>query len=325
VLRNSTVVVCLVALAVSAGCAARQPADRGLTDSLIKNRNATPKVSIGTPAKAPEESLETYMQKVRHLAASARPAPTDRSPAAEGWDPELKTALAELAKGETASRQRSVGAAYRRLGVTDAAYRHFARAVQVDPADAASHDGLARLWRDWRMPHVGLGDAMRAIFHAPRSAAAYNTLGTIRQALGDRAGARKAYEHALTLEPAAAYALNNLCYVSLLDGQSAAAERSCERALAASPMLAAARNNLGLARALGGKLQAAAETFEHGGNAAAGQYNIGIAHFMRHDYARAAEAFEASDRLEPSTTSAARARQSRTMAEGAHEPKERQP
>ena len=113
--------------------------------------------------------------------------------------------------------------------------------------------------------------------------------------------------------------------MSLLDGESAAAEASCERAVTLSPTLAAARNNLGLARALGGKLAAAAETFDESGGAAAGQFNLGIAHFMRREYREAAEAFEASDQLDPSTTSAARARQSRTMAETATGPKEPQP
>jgi Flp pilus assembly protein TadD len=304
------VVVCLLAV-TAGGCAARQ-SERGIGDVLIKR--GTPKVSMGTPAKAPEESLESYMQKVRHLAATSKSAPRDRATAAESWDPALKAALEDLAAGETADRHRAIAAAYRRLGVTDAAYTHLMRATQIDPTDAASYDALARLWRDWGLPHLALGDASRAVYHAPTSAAAHNTLGTIRQALGDREAARRAYRAALALDPGAAYALNNLCYVSLLDGLGGAARTACENATRHAPGLAAARNNLGLVHALSGNVTAAVKEFETAGDQAAGQYNLGVGYFLRGQYVDAARAFERAYLLRPSATAAAHARQARAMA-----------
>ena len=52
---------------------------------------------------------------------------------------------------------------YRRLGVLDLAHAQFTAAVRADPADAASFDALARIWRDWRFPHLGIEDAYRAV------------------------------------------------------------------------------------------------------------------------------------------------------------------
>ena len=52
-----------------------------------------------------------------------------------------------------------------------------------------------------------MGDAHRAVYYAPQSAAAHNTLGTIMQALGQDEAARSAYELASALDPKAAYAV----------------------------------------------------------------------------------------------------------------------
>ena len=41
-----------------------------------------------------------------------------------------------------------------------------------------------RVWRDWGLPALALGDAHRAIYYAPQSASARNTYGTVMQALG---------------------------------------------------------------------------------------------------------------------------------------------
>ena len=57
----------------------------------------------------------------------------------------------------------------------DAAYRHFNRALALNPRDAAAYEGLARVWRDWGLPQLALGDAHRATFFAPQSASARNT------------------------------------------------------------------------------------------------------------------------------------------------------
>ena len=99
--------------------------------------------------------------------------------------------------------------------------------VALNPRDAEAYEGLARVWRDWGLPHLGVGDAHRATFYAPQSAAMHNTYGTMMQALGRYKDAKAAYELASTLDPSAAYAVNNLCYVSFLDGRIDAAIETC--------------------------------------------------------------------------------------------------
>ena len=79
---------------------------------------------------------------------------------------------------------RSLAERYRERGVLDAAYRNFNRAIALNPRDAAAYEGLARVWRDWGLPALALGDAYRATYYAPQSASARNTYGTVMQALG---------------------------------------------------------------------------------------------------------------------------------------------
>jgi Flp pilus assembly protein TadD len=94
--------------------------------------------------------------------------------------------------------------------------------VAVDPRDAAAHDQLARMWRDWGLAHLGLPDARAAVKHAPRSAAAHNTLGTLLEATGRFRDARRAYERALALDRDATYALTNLTRLPAIEHARAA-------------------------------------------------------------------------------------------------------
>lgn len=162
----------------------------------------------------------------------------------EASDPTLSTALAQLAVVETPEAHRLVGGVYRELGVLDMAYDHFLRASQLDRADAAAYEGLARIWRDWGFPHLGLGDASRAVYYAPASASAHNTLGTVLAALGRNRDARREYERAVHLDPRAAYPLNNLCYLSFREGDVSRALAECRAALAFDPGMKAARETL---------------------------------------------------------------------------------
>jgi tetratricopeptide (TPR) repeat protein len=201
--------------------------------------------SMSDARRIEHESLEHYMARVRVLAekaASSRQRPLVRS--LEADDPVLRKALARLAASSTPAHHRDVATAYRRAGIADLAFDHYTAAVRLDRTDAAAYDGLARIWRDWGWPHLGLVEAHRAVFHDPGSSAAHNTLGTILQALRQPDAARREYELALALDPRAAYALNNLCTLDLAAGRVAAAVAGCERALALDPTLLAARRNL---------------------------------------------------------------------------------
>jgi tetratricopeptide (TPR) repeat protein len=129
----------------------------------------------------------------------------------ESQDKRLAAALVLLTVAPTADQHRAVAEEYRRLGILDTAFDHLTAATELDPRDAAAYDARARIWRDWGFPELGMGDSARAVFYAPRSAAAHNTRGTLLAAAGFEAAARQAFETALALDPDAEFARANLC------------------------------------------------------------------------------------------------------------------
>lgn len=197
-------------------------------------------MEIGKPLTMPRGSGAS-----RRPIADVRPASSaSLLPTVETSDPTLSAALVKLSIAQTPEAHRIVADRYRELGILDMAHDHFLRASQLDRFDAAAYEGLARIWRDWGFPQLGLADASRAVYHAPSSASAHNTLGTVLAALGHDGEARREYERAVQLDPRAAYALNNLCYLSFLKGDAAKALAECEAALAVDPALMAARETL---------------------------------------------------------------------------------
>ena len=287
-----------------------------LAASLVGCAARGPRVAHASPSTAKAEaeqgtdvnSLSEFMAKIRHLSV-ARPAKAEVV-TLESRDRELAAELQLVAVVPTAERYREIAEHYRLRGVLDAAYRHFNRAIALNPRDAEAYEGLARVWRDWGLPHLGVGDAHRATFYAPHSAAAQNTYGTLMQALGRYKEARAAYELASKLDPGAAYALNNLCYVSFLDGRIEAAIDTCRKAITMDPTLAAAKNNLALAYAAAGRPDLARTHFLDAGDPASGLYNTGIVYLAARDYRSALAAFDAASRKRP-TFSLARERASR--------------
>lgn len=252
----------------------------------------------GRIASAPEDSLEVFMGKVRAQSERARPA-TSRAATVEASDPELAAALLLLEAAPTPARHRLVAREYIRLEILDKAHEHLTAAVKQDREDAAAWDGLARIWRDWGMPHLALPDAYRALYYAPDSAVVHNTLGTILQTLGHTADARSHYEMALAIDPSAAYALSNLCSAWLLEGESVRAVDACRGALALQPDLETARNNLALAYATAGDLAAMLGTLDETSDRARARYNTGIVHLARRHFGAALEAFEQARALRP--------------------------
>jgi serine/threonine-protein kinase len=266
------------------------------------------------PARPAPDSLEQYVAKVRNLAARARPA-SNSLPTLEGQDRKLAAALLLAAAAPTAESLRNVGDEYRRVGVLDMAFRYYNRALRADTTDAAAYDGLARIWRDWGLPGLGLGDASRAVYYASSSGVSYNTLGTVMQALGNRRGARAAYEQAHRSDPHASYALTNLCYLSLLEANSDAALGECRRALELDPGSKPAHNNLALIYASQGRLDLARSELFHGSDEASSQFNMVVIYMAASDYVRAATAFQTALVARPSFSAAAlRARQARALA-----------
>jgi tetratricopeptide (TPR) repeat protein len=292
--RGTAALALLICAAGLDGCAARRS-------------------SVALPGVArPAASLEQYISKVRELSGNARP-PARTEPFAqtvEHWDPALASALADLAVTPTAEQHRLVADQYWRLHVLDQAYAHLAAAVRIAPEDAAAHDGLARIWRTWGFPQLGLDDARAAVRAAPESPEAANTMGTLFAAMGHLQQARSWYARALSLDPAAGYALNNICYTAVMLGERDAVE-PCSRAATLEPSTMA-RNNLGLAYAVHGDLVHARASFAAASGEVAADYNMAITHLARGEYRQASDLLSSVLRAQPAFPGAAvRERQAR--------------
>ncbi len=252
---------------------------------------------------------------------SPRPTPAEKPGAtaavatAESSTPGLAQALRDLESAHTAAAHRRVAEAYYRAGILDQAHDQFARAAQLDPADGSAYEGMARIWRDYGTPGLGLGDAHRATYYLPDSPQAHNTLGTLLFALGRLGDARVEFERALRLAPGADYALGNLCYVAVAEGRGDEAVAVCRRAVEADPAWTGARNNLALAYALDGHFDLAEREFMQSGDPASAQYNLGIVLMAARRYREAATALAAAARLKPTLPFVAeRARQASLLA-----------
>ena len=231
----------------------------------------------------------------------------------EALDSQLSGALLQAAILPGATTYRNVGREYRRVGVLDQAHEYFTRAARLDPTDAVSYESLARIWRDWGTPALGLADAYRAVHYAPDSPSAANTLGTLLQALGYVNDAKTWYTRALTLDPHAWYALNNLCYALIMTRELSI--DTCKAAVAAAPEEKSARNNLALAHAAAGDLEQARTWFRRAGDTAEAHYNYGITLMASREYAQAVEEFKKALAFDPAHTQAVtRGQQARVAA-----------
>ncbi len=308
--------LCLLALLL-AGCATVHQRAQSRPAAVVPPAGDAQGAAGGEPPA--DASLLTSVQQVRELSRRARPA-SSAALTAERWSPGLAAAIARRAAAPTPANDVGLGQAYVRAGIRDQAYEPFARAARADPRLGAAWDGLARIWRDWGFPHLGLGDAHRAVWASPESPEVRNTLGTILQLLGDGREARLQFARAISLDPDAAYAHSNMCYSWLMEANVAAAVASCSEALAIEPGLTPSRNNLALARAMSGDLAGAEQIFGQTGGQAAAQYNVGIIYLSQRRFAKAADAFDRAARLQPAPHLAgARARQARALAAEAPE------
>ena len=300
-----------VGVCVHAACAHHRPAS--LADRFMLERHGAA-VSQTQQPEPPSPTLEEAIGKIRQLMAQARPEPKAPVATLESRDPVLAKALADLHASPTPARYLEVAEAYRVRGSLDQAYDNYMHALHIDSRLAVAYDGLARVWRDWGMPGLGLGDAHRAIFYDRQSATAENTLGTILQSLGRRTEARQAYSAATKLDATAGYPLSNLCYLSFVEGKATQAIDECRTAIERDPQLRAAHNNLALTYAAVGRLDLAKREFAQAGPAAEA-YNMGIVHLARKEYARAAEQFDrASSGKVTAFDVEDRARQARRLA-----------
>jgi Flp pilus assembly protein TadD len=238
----------------------------------------------------------------------------------ESHDERLAGALLELRIRRTPEHLARVGDQYARVGVLDTAMDYYTASLDRDSRYVPALDGAARIWRAWGEFGPALGSAYRATHFAPASPEAWNTLGTVFQAIGQTASAEAAYRKAAALDPAAAYASSNLCYLAFLQAQADEALAHCTVAVSSDSRLVAARNNLALVHAASGDNGAAFDAFAAAGNEAAAHFNIGIVLLAGRQYEAAVLAFEAAYRAEPDFEQAhVRARQARLRALAAKE------
>ena len=304
----------LIALVLGAslagGCAT---ANRGSLTGEFGNPGK-PALDLGGPASTGGISLQEHMAMVRRL--QARPVmKASAGSAAETSDPRLAAALQIGKASPSAESQLRVADEYLRLGILDTAYTHANRALLQKPRFGEAHELMARIWRDWGLPKLGIGAATRATYFNPSSASAYNTLGTLLDALGQPAGAQLAFARAATLDAKAAWALNNLCFVELRMGQLQEARSHCNAALVVDPTMASARNNLALVFIASGDAASAGLAFLSTGNVANAAYNRGIIYMAQRSYIPAAAAFEEAITARPGFTAAkTRAHEARMLA-----------
>jgi tetratricopeptide (TPR) repeat protein len=206
---RATAIVLVLAL-LGAGCASGRPSNRFIT----RGGDAGPIELMEGPIPAIPALSETAIQAAVAKARRAR-VPTLPVRTVEAIDDDLGAALREVGTTPGPEASVRVGQAYARLGILDLAIEHFDAALRQDRRYAAAYDGRARVWRRWGLVGYALADAHRAVYFAPYSAPAQNTLGTVLVMMGDCQAARAAYERALALDARAAYAIRNLELVRL--------------------------------------------------------------------------------------------------------------
>jgi tetratricopeptide (TPR) repeat protein len=260
----------------------------------------------------------TACASARNPGATFAPRPASgNAPSIESQDKALAAGLLRLLVHPSPDAEKAVSAEYTRLGLLEDAFAHLTAAIQMDKRDAEAYDGRARIWRDWGFPARGLGDAARAVYFAPRSAAAHNTWGTLLAGTGSLADARREFDRARALDPDGGYAQTNLCYVEFVSGDIPEAIADCLRALEIDPGSIVAKNNLALSFAAAGQYATAAEEFLATGDVMRGHYNTGVALLAAGRFADARKAFEtvsASHAL--GRLARARAEQARALAAG---------
>ena len=225
VLAARTAGLALLAASLTGACAS------GAGPSLAARfvRQGTPAVDLGGPRPA---SIRPADRNALVHAAREMRAPIVVTGSLESSDPKLQGALAQLLAAPTTDHHLEVADAYLAQGVRDRAHDYLMRSLATNGPNAAVYDALARLWRDWGQPGEGLGHAHRAVFLAPQSAVAHNTLGTVLYRLGRAADARDSFSHALELDATAWYALANLCHLNMTSGNTRAAIAQCRKAAA---------------------------------------------------------------------------------------------
>jgi Flp pilus assembly protein TadD len=294
--KASRVTIAALATLLSA-CAVNVRPD--VSSLLVKQGKPSVSYDVADPGKG--EASKTGSPDSRESAVREH---VNSGLTVEGTDKALAAALATLRKADTVENRLRVAAEYRRLRILDKAFDLVTGVLKLDHRSAEALEQRAQIWREWGFAPLGLTDAYRAVFIAPRSASARNTLGTLLQSLGNVEGARRAYENAAKLDPKAAYAWSNLCYLSLLTRNADRAITECHVALRLDPRDAAIRNNIALSYAAAGRPQEARAELLTNGSPADAAYNIGMLYLALGSYQLAEESFRTATDMRPNFTAA---------------------
>lgn len=291
-----------LAVMLSACAATTRPG----TASLFIKRGE-PSVSYGSPAAmGTSEASASLRQSWRNR--------HEHGDTVEHRDKALASALQRLKSRENAANHLGVAAEYRRLRILDQAFDHATLALERDDRLAAAYEQRAQIWRQWGFPQLGLTDAYKALFMAPQSPSAHNTLGTLLQSVGELDAARRQYLRVLDLDPDAAYAWSNLCYLSLVTDNAVRGISECEAALHRQPDLDAARNNMALGYAAVDRLDEALAKLRTVSDPAEGAYNVGLLYFSLGRYHLAEQAFRTAAEIRPQFTAAHTRRRQAALA-----------
>lgn len=200
-----------------------------LTRHLI--REGTPSIDFGGPSATSSEAATLNFNgpipPIREVSRSSGEAVD-----IESTDVGLRAALTAVQAQPSLATHFAAAEEFRRLGIFDRAFGELQRSAQFDEHNAAVNDALARLWRDVGFPGLGLSNAYRAVYAAPRSATARHTLGTVLYAMDRHADAERCFREAVALDPLAWYAWQNLCQLSMTGGRTQEAIANCHQASA---------------------------------------------------------------------------------------------
>jgi len=147
---------------------------------------------------------------------------------------------------KNAAPHNGLGNVYRALGKYDEAIAAYQRAIQLDPKVAAPHNGLGNVYRALGNYDEALAAYQRAIQLDPKDALPHNGLGNVYDDLDRYDEALAAYQRAIQLDPKDAYPHNGLGNVYRALGRYDEAIAAYLRAIQLDPKYAAPHNNLGL-------------------------------------------------------------------------------
>lgn len=247
-------------------------------------------VTLGVPRPSPLHAQASDPP----LAGSTPPAETAASTTLEGADPELSTRLRAVRTTPSAQAHRAIADAYLKLGILDAAYQHYTDVIRYAPDDARAHEAVSQIWRGWGYAGLALVSAHRAVWLAPQSPSAHNTLGAALLAAGDVNNAKLRFARAAALAPAHAYPLVNLCLAELRLEHIAEASAQCDLALALDPSNHGALTLKGFILARAGAFPDAHRMFLLAGSTAEAAYRLGQAYAAAGRVDDAVRAFQAA-------------------------------